>query len=114
MIEWDGDGPPQTESLIPDGIMREVNAVFFHGARKHNDPPGERAWRSRPDEVEESYKALLRHLKDYRNGVTADKDSGQHPLAHVIARASILFDLAMQTKARSDEPMDIAMDRRSD
>lgn len=108
MIEWKGDGPPQMApitsppreprcevkprfDLIPDGIERAVAMVFAATAKERDgDEPG---WRTRPNERDASYAALRRHLDDYRAGVTADKDTGQHPLAHVIARAMILFDL---------------------
>lgn len=95
-------------------IDREVDEVIAFGASKHGDPPGARAWRERETEPEESYQALLRHLAAYRAGQVKDPETGKHPLAHVIARAQIMYDIAMNKKDDDAERNNFAMGRRSD
>lgn len=49
-------------------------------------------------DISKDLAALKRHLAEYEAGVTRDKDSGAHPLAHVRARCGIIMDILSQDK----------------
>lgn len=75
--------------LIPWRSLEAVARVMGTGAEKY----GERNWRI--DEILAStYEgAIARHtLLEWAQGVDADKDSGEHPLAHVAACCLIVLD----------------------
>ena len=73
----------------PMNVMPEVARVFELGARKY----GFKNWRKQPIDVSTYYSAAMRHLNEFfENKVDADDESGQSPLAHVIACCMIVLD----------------------
>jgi len=73
----------------PMNVMQQVARVFELGAHKY----GLKNWRKQPVDVSTYYSAALRHLTEYfEHGVDIDAESGQSPLAHVIACCMIVLD----------------------
>lgn len=75
-------------SLLPtEGIVQGAKAMK-HGADKY----GPFNWRDKKIQYVIYLDAILRHVILCIDGEDIDKDSGLHPLAHVIAGASIVLD----------------------
>lgn len=75
--------------FIPMGPMAAVARVMKSGADKY----GVRNWRKEPILSSTYEGALGRHIfLEWANGVDKDKDSGEHPLAHVIANCLVVLD----------------------
>ncbi len=75
--------------LLPFDVLDQVAKAFAHGAEKH----GDFNWRDEPTDQDEHFDAALRHLSAWKQNRLIDPDSGEHTLAHVIARVMILAGL---------------------
>ena len=75
--------------LIPMGPMAGVARVLAGGAEKY----GARNWRIDKIKASTYEGAIGRHtFLEWAAGQDVDKDSGEHPLAHVIASCLIVLD----------------------
>lgn len=83
--EKDGKGKRRW-SLLPLEVMREILAVWEHGAGKY----GDENWKKCTN-WDRYYNAMMRHIEDWRCGEKLDKDSKLHHLAHIIVNAWILL-----------------------
>lgn len=83
-------------TLFPVEAITPILEVLEHGAAKY----GVDNWRSLSDARERYLNALYRHLFDYQNGITHDKDSGLPTLAHVATNAIFLLALSMKGQLR--------------
>jgi hypothetical protein len=78
--------------------MRSIYRVFELGAKKY----GKKNWRKQPVDVATYYNAAQRHLVEFfEEGIDADPESGECPLAHVVACCMIIMD-GMQRKTIVD------------
>lgn len=76
-------------SFTPMNVMLGVWRVFELGKRKY----GLRNWRKQPVEISTYYNAAQRHLIEFfEHGIDKDPESGESPLAHVIACCMIVLD----------------------
>ncbi len=76
-------------SYAPMNIMPGVFRVFELGARKY----GKKNWRAQPVDASTYMDAAQRHLIEwFEGGVDIDPESGESPLAHVIACCMIVLD----------------------
>lgn len=81
-----GVAPTQPDALMLAG---EIMGVGF---RKH----GPCTWRVAGTEQADPqchYASLVRHLLEHCAGITADPDSGKHPLLHAVCQISIMINL---------------------
>jgi hypothetical protein len=75
-------------SLLPaEGVLQGAKAMK-HGADKY----GAYNWRDNKVQAMIYIDAILRHTYEYLEGNDVDKDSGEHPIAHVIANGCLLMD----------------------
>ena len=82
------DGKAPLERL-PFGPLAAVARVMETGAVKY----GQRNWRLDKILASTYVGAIARHtLLEWAQGVDKDKDSGEHPLAHVVACCLIVMD----------------------
>ena len=82
----DGKAPME---LIPYKQLAPVARVLRTGASKY----GIRNWRTEPISASTYIGAIARHaLVEWAEGGDTDKDSGEHPLAHVIASCLLVLD----------------------
>lgn len=77
---------------IPWGAMSEVAHVMKGGADKY----GVRNWLKDKILASTYIGAIVRHLIQWAMGANKDKDSGRHPLAHIIACCLIVMDSEQQ------------------
>ncbi len=75
-------------SIVTYSALEPVLHVMQHGADKY----GRWNWRKDPVDAQTYFNAMWRHLEEWGSGRNEDVDSGQHPLAHVIAGALIILD----------------------
>jgi hypothetical protein len=76
-------------SYAPMNVMLGVYRVFELGAKKY----GRKNWRKQPVDISTYYNAAQRHLIEFfEQRIDADPESGQSPLAHVIACCMIILD----------------------
>lgn len=75
-------------TLVPPEAMDDVVSVLTTGADKH----GDFGWEDRT--ADEYVDAAMRHISEYRKGVTADAETGKPPLAH--AAADLLIAAAIE------------------
>lgn len=73
---------------IPMHVLRGVARVLQGGAEKY----GVRNWRTEPVCASTYEGAILRHFAEWQDGSDEDADSGEHPLAHVIASCLLVLD----------------------
>jgi len=73
---------------IPPVALLQLGAVMALGARKY----GPFNWREKRVTTSVYADAIMRHFLAYLDGETADPESGEHPLAHVMACCAILID----------------------
>lgn len=86
-------------SYAPMNVMASVYRVFELGAKKY----GKKNWRKQPVDMSTYYDAALRHLDEFfERGVDKDAESGEHPLAHVIASCMIVLDGIERGEIRDD------------
>lgn len=86
-------------SYVPMSTMLQVGRVFELGARKY----GKKNWRVQPVDASTYYDAALRHLIEFfEQGIDADAESGQSPLAHVIACCMIVMDGLQRGELKDD------------
>jgi len=84
-----GDQGKLRWSLLPFDELEEVVKVLEHGAKAHS----EFSWMQVPDGQRRYWDAAFRHLIARYRGESKDKDTGLHPLAHLICDA--LFIMAL-------------------
>jgi len=88
LIQARKDGKAPFE-FIPMGPMESVARVLASGAEKY----GVRNWRIDRIKASTYEGAIGRHaFLEWASGSDVDKDSGEHPLAHVIASCLIVMD----------------------
>lgn len=75
-------------SRIPSVALLQLGAVMALGAKKY----GPFNWREKRVTTSVYADAIMRHFLAYLDGETADPESGEHPLAHVMACCSIIID----------------------
>lgn len=76
-------------SFAPMNVMPSVFRVFELGAAKY----GKKNWREQPVDASTYMDAAQRHLIEwFEQGIDSDPESGQSPLAHVIACCMIVMD----------------------
>lgn len=74
---------------IPYGPLAAVARVLDSGAFKY----GVKNWRLDEIQATTYVGAIARHaLLEWASGIDADKDTGEHPLAHVIACCLVVMD----------------------
>ena len=84
---------------IPMGPMAAVARVMKSGADKY----GTRNWRKDAILASTYEGALGRHIfLEWASGVDRDADSGEHPLAHVIANCLVVLDAIAYDKLIDD------------
>lgn len=95
--------------LLPSTALRETSRVLKLGAKKY----GQWNWRDNQVCASTYMSAILRHMEEWNDGIDADEESGEHPLAHVIASAMIVLDAIKhgtlvddRYKPCSDSPQD--------
>ncbi len=81
----DGKAPMD---LIPLHCLAGAARVLEHGASKY----GRRNWRIEPISCTTYVGAIMRHLQEWQDGHDKDKDSGEHPLSHVMASCLLVLD----------------------
>lgn len=74
--------------LIDTAMTHPTSRVLAHGADKY----GKRNWRVEPIYASTYVAALRRHIDAWADGLDADLDSGEHPLAHVSATVDVVLD----------------------
>lgn len=87
---------PSTFAIPPSALLACGRAMKT-GADKY----GLLNWRKEPIQYGEYFDAIMRHLLESREGVLEDAESGENPLAHVMAGAAILID-AMEKRTLID------------
>jgi hypothetical protein len=85
----DGSLRLQYHTLNPN-FLRDVAALFTHGALKYDDPNHTKETRS----LEAWYSAALGHLLEWRRGTTIDPETGLPVLAHIAACIHALYELS--------------------
>lgn len=85
-------------SRIPPEAIEAVERVLAHRAGVVSEVPGQERWRSTT--VTHQCVKTLSHAEEAINGVEADRDTGEHPLAHAAARALLGLALALKDKPR--------------
>ena len=78
--------------------MEQLDRVYCDGSEKAEANGGHHMdWIFDADKrnLRKDIEALQRHLAQYLAGDRMDKDSGAHPLAHVIGRCGIIMDVEM-------------------
>lgn len=83
-------------SRIPHEAIAAVERVLASRADAVAEVPGSERWRSTT--VTHQCVKTLSHAEEAINGVEADRDTGEHPLAHAAARALLGLALALQRK----------------
>lgn len=74
--------------LIDTAMTHPAARVLASGADKY----GVRNWRTVPINASTYVGALRRHIDEWADGSDFDKDSGEHPLAHVAATCNVVLD----------------------
>ena len=88
LIQAQKDGKVPAE-FIPFGSLASVARVMQTGAVKY----GVRNWRIDQIRASTYVGAIFRHaMLEWAAGIDEDADSGQHPLAHVVACCLIVMD----------------------
>ncbi len=90
-------GKPRWE-LVPFGAMDEVVRVLGHGAEKYGDYNWTEVGTLR------YLGALGRHLSAYAQGHKKDKESGLHPLAHVVCCCLFILAKELDTEGMAGLP----------
>jgi len=92
--------------LVKPEMLEQLAKALHGGAEKYGD---------------ENYKyvdnqryigALMRHLQAYRKGELADKDSGLHPMAHVMACAAIILQKDMESRNNMMDVLDSILEEQ--
>lgn len=92
MVQAQKEGKVPAE-FIPFRPLAAVARVMATGAHKY----GVRNWRIDPIRASTYSGAIFRHaFLEWAQGIDADKDSGEHPLAHVVACCLLVMDAEMQ------------------
>jgi len=97
-------------NLVPWGPLAAVARVMATGAAKY----GIRNWRI--DKILSStyVAAIARHaLMEWAQGKDIDKDSGEHPLAHVVACCLIVMDAEAHGTLVDDRLRAVSLDLES-
>lgn len=74
--------------LIDTALTHPTARVLAGGAAKY----GVRNWRKVPINASTYIGALRRHTDEWSDGADTDKDSGEHPLAHIAATCNVVLD----------------------
>lgn len=90
----------QPYQYTPSTALRAVATVHKLGADKY----GSHNWRENSVSAMVYYDAIMRHLEDWRDGVTVDVESGQNQLAHIGACVNILLDAEANGCLIDDRP----------
>lgn len=100
VAEKQSDGKTPFDILFSLPGLSEIADVFGIGAKKYPDKFGDYNWRAAKKDMFtiRAYKkkligACLRHVFQYINGQTHDKETGKHHLAHAITNLLMVHDL---------------------
>lgn len=101
--------------LWPETATMHGSLALLDGALKY----GRANWRASGVRASIYYDAARRHLAEWFEGANADRDSGLHPLAHVLACVAILLDAEAagmladdrQHKGRGHHALKVALTR---
>ncbi len=88
------------DGALPPLATRATDRVIAHGSEKHGGPG---SYLTSGVPVTTHIAALSRHLAAARLGELADEDSGEHPLAHVVARGLIALELTLREVKEREE-----------
>ena len=77
-----------------NAAIRAAERVLVYGNEKH----GQYSYLTDASTVREHIEGVQRHLFAANRGELTDKGSGEHPLAHVVARAVIALELTLREK----------------
>jgi hypothetical protein len=75
-------------TLLPVEGVRQGAMAMKHGADKY----GAYNWRDKKVQALIYADAIIRHVYEWVDGNDVDKDSGLHPLAHVVANGALVLD----------------------
>ncbi len=75
-------------TLLPIEGVRQGALAMKHGADKY----GPYNWRDKKVQALIYADAMIRHIYEWIDGFDKDKDSGLHPLAHVVANGALVLD----------------------
>lgn len=84
--------------LLPSAGLRPTSRVMRLGAEKY----GLHNFRDNEVCASTYVSAILRHMQEWNDGIDADDESGEHPLAHVIASAMIVLDAIKHETLKDD------------
>ena len=82
--------------LLPIRAIEEVARAFQYGVDIQNYPEWD--WMTVEKWEDQYFGATLRHLFDWRKGITKDEKSGLHPLAHAGANILIMITRTLGKK----------------
>ena len=94
-----GTAKPPVSAIPPVGIMH-LGLVMNNGKQKY----GHMNWRHSKVSSTIYYDAVMRHAMAWLDGENVDKDSGCHPLAHVMACCAIILDAEASGMLNDDRP----------
>jgi len=77
---------------VPDEMIHEINVVLSQGAEKH----GADSYKTRS--YVQDYQKLLQHAQAWEHGVKREDESHCHSMAHVIARAILIWKRDLETE----------------
>lgn len=87
-------------SLVPPKALESIVKVFTHGATKHGDFTYTRDGESLGSQITKA----MRHIQEWRMGVSVDAETGESPLAHAAARLIIALSIITKEDTWSDGP----------
>lgn len=85
-------------SLLPWAAVDVMSRVQAHGAKKYGDFHNYR----KGLEVSRQLSCVLRHVRDYMNGVDTDPESGESPLGHAMTRLGFVLQTLADGTAIDD------------
>lgn len=87
--------------ILPPTAIRQCAAAMENGAKKY----GPYNWRQGDKLKATIYlDAMFRHLLEYAERKDVDKDSGLHPLAHLMANCAVVLDAIETGQLEDDRP----------
>lgn len=80
--------------ILPVQAIEAITTILTQGCTKY----GVDNWKGLKDPENRYYAALMRHLMEYRKGITSDPESGISHLAHVMVNAMFLMHFENKDK----------------
>ena len=87
-------------SLIPPKALETIAKVFTHGATKH----GDFTYTEKGETLSSQITKAMRHIQEWRMGVSVDAETGESPLAHAASRLIIALSIIAKEDTCSDGP----------